>query len=357
MGRLFSDDVQYTPPPRYQLRVLKELMKRIEASIQDWDEQGISDDLMNCLAVLLSTSLPSEETSAQQKAYVTYSLSSLTPQFDPNPSITLHEARNILAAAGTTGLRTWEAGFHLGNYLCSNPEIIRGKSILELGSGTGYISILCAKYLEAGHVLATDGDDDVVASFSTNFYLNGLQEASHIEGKELKWGHALTGGEDPQWNLGRHIDLVLGVDLTYDPRNIPPLLSTFGDLFELYPDVEILIAATVRSEETFAKFPDACKRNGYRLREINFEILKVRGTARAVLFGYGACKAVYYYQNLSYGRSRSGQIQHQLETCGRVSLYEYFRMGREVYIFWTENQARNLHIQLTMSASSLPCRV
>merc|ERR1712093_61479 len=233
-SRLFSDDVQYTPPPRYQLRVLKELMKRIEASIQDWDEQGISDDLMNCLAVLLSTSLPSEETSAQQKAYVTYSLSSLTPQFDPNPSITLHEARNILAAAGTTGLRTWEAG----------------------------------------HVLATDGDDDVVASFSTNFYLNGLQEASHIEGKELKWGHALTGGEDPQWNLGRHIDLVLGADLTYDPRNIPPLLSTFGDLFELYPDVEILIAATVRSEETFAKFPDACKRNGYRLREINFEILK-----------------------------------------------------------------------------------
>ena len=37
--RLFSEDVQYVPPPRYQLRVLKELMKRIEASIQDWDEQ------------------------------------------------------------------------------------------------------------------------------------------------------------------------------------------------------------------------------------------------------------------------------------------------------------------------------
>jgi len=274
-SRLFSDDVQYAPPPRYQLRVLKELMKRIEASIQDWDEQGISDDLMNCLAVLLSTSLPSEETSAQQKAYVTYSLSSLPSQYDSNPSVTLHEARNILAAAGTTGLRTWEAGLHLGNYLCSNPEIIRAKSILELGSGTGYISILCTKYLEAGHVLATDGDDDVVASFSTNFYLNGLQEASHIEGKELKWGHALTGGEDSRWNLGRHIDLVLGADLTYDPRNIPPLVSTFGDLFELYPGLKILIAATVRSEETFAKFPDACKKNGYGFQEIEFEVLKV----------------------------------------------------------------------------------
>ncbi|KAK0102351.1 hypothetical protein ONS95_005972 [Cadophora gregata] len=272
-SRLFSDDIQYAPPPRYQLRVLKELMKRIEASIQDWDEEGISDDLMNCLAVLLSTSLPSEETSAQQKAYVTYSLSLLS-QSDISPTITLHEARNILAAAGTTGLRTWEAGLHLGNYLCANPNTIRRKSILELGSGTGYISILCAKYLEAGHVLATDGDDDVVASFSTNFYLNGLHESSHIEGKELKWGHALTGGEDSRWNLGRHIDLVVGADLTYDPRNIPPLVSTFGDLFELNPDLKILIAATVRSEETFEKFPDACRRNGYGFRGIEFGVLK-----------------------------------------------------------------------------------
>ncbi|KAL2071223.1 hypothetical protein VTL71DRAFT_12458 [Oculimacula yallundae] len=272
--RLFSEDVQYVPPQRYQLRVLKELMKRIEASIQDWDEEGISDDLMNCLAVVLSTSLPSEETSAQQKSYVTYSLSLLPSQIDSNPTVTLHEARNILAAAGTTGLRTWEAGLHLGNYLCSNPDLIRGNSILELGSGTGYLSILCAKYLEAGHVLATDGDDDVVASFSTNFYLNGLQESSRIEGKELKWGHALLGGEDARWNLGRHVDIVLGADLTYDPRNIPPLVSTFGDLFELYPNVKILIAATVRSEETFAKFPDACKRNGYGFHEVEFGILK-----------------------------------------------------------------------------------
>lgn len=36
--RLFSDGaIAHPPPPDYQLRVLKEVMKRIEASIDDWD--------------------------------------------------------------------------------------------------------------------------------------------------------------------------------------------------------------------------------------------------------------------------------------------------------------------------------
>lgn len=30
---------QYQPPDRYQLRVLKELMRRVEASIEDWEEE------------------------------------------------------------------------------------------------------------------------------------------------------------------------------------------------------------------------------------------------------------------------------------------------------------------------------
>jgi len=37
--RLFADGaVLFPPPPRYQLRVLKELISRIEDSIEDWEE-------------------------------------------------------------------------------------------------------------------------------------------------------------------------------------------------------------------------------------------------------------------------------------------------------------------------------
>lgn len=228
---------------------------------------------MNSLSSLLSTRVPSELESAQQKSFVTYTLYSLPSTPKGIPTITLLEARNVVAAAGTTGLRTWEAALHLGNYLCTHAmDLVQGKSILELGAGTGYISVLCSKHLRASHVLSTDGSNEVVAGLPTNFSLNGLQGESTIEGKELRWGHALIGGEHPQWNAGHQIDLVLGADLTYDESIIPALVSTFDELFVLYPRVKILIAATIRNPTTVQRFLETCRENGYVIGDIDFGI-------------------------------------------------------------------------------------
>ena len=39
-ARLFGEDaIKHEPPRRFQLRVLKELTRRIEQSIQDWEEE------------------------------------------------------------------------------------------------------------------------------------------------------------------------------------------------------------------------------------------------------------------------------------------------------------------------------
>ncbi len=243
-------------------------------SILTQSAQGIDDDLMEAFASLLVLSIPAEYDSVQQKSYVTYSLSSLSLQNGNLPTTTLLEARNLVAASGTTGLRTWEAALHLGNYLCANEDLIRGKSILELGAGTGYISILCSKHLGAGHVLATDGSDDVVSSLSTNFYLNGLQDSSKIEGKELKWGWALTAGEHSEWNAGRKIDFVIGADLTYDISVIPALVGTFDELCTLHSEAKVLYAGTVRNPKTFDLFLDACRRSKFVVEDIEFPMIK-----------------------------------------------------------------------------------
>ncbi len=248
---------------------------------------------MNSFSSLLLSSKQPDLTYSQQKSYVTYTISALSSLVENIPTITLLEARNIIAAAGTTGLRTWEAALHFGNFLCANAaNDIRGKSILELGAGTGYISILCAKHLGASHVLATDGDSDVISSLSTNFYLNGLQDTSSIESKELLWGQTLSGGEHREWHAGRVVDVVLGTDLTYDATIHPALLATFGDLFDLYPDVKIMIAATIRNPTTFEKFLETCRRSRYGVEELEFDVTK--SNAQEGPF-YSYCDAIHIY--------------------------------------------------------------
>lgn len=279
--RLFADGaVQFGPPQRYQLRVLKELMKKVEASIDDWDENGVSDDLMSTLSILLATPLAPEATSVQQKCYVTYQLSSLAggilgshSQESPRePHVTLLENRSLISAAGTTGLRTWEAALHLGVYLCQNSSIIKGKRILELGAGTGYLSILCANFLGSPSVIASDGSDDVINNLPENLFLNNLQDSNAVVPMEVKWGHALMGTEEDKWNGGRPVDVVLGADITYDQRIIPALVGTLLDVFQLHPAVEVYISATQRNEATFQVFLDKCQINGLAVEDLQFEV-------------------------------------------------------------------------------------
>ncbi|KAG5796483.1 hypothetical protein H9Q69_004448 [Fusarium xylarioides] len=275
--RLFADGaVGYGPPPRFQLRVLKELMSRIEASIDDWEEYGVSDDLMSALSLFLANPLPSEATSAQQKSYVTYHLSELCEDnSEPSPQtphITLLENHSLISGSGTTGLRTWEAALHLGSYLCQNRHIVKGKQVLELGAGTGYLSILCANFLESQHVIASDGSDDVINNLPDNLFLNDLQDSTKVTPMDVKWGHALMGTEEEKWNGGRPIDVVLGADITYDKSVIRALIGTLREVFDLHPHVEVFISATQRNEKTFQAFLDQCQANGLAVEVIQFPI-------------------------------------------------------------------------------------
>ncbi|ATY66297.1 Methyltransferase-16, putative [Cordyceps militaris] len=270
--RAFADSLPYQPPQRYRLRVLKALVAAIENSIDDWEQYALSDNLMSALTTLLATPLPCEIYAAQQKCYVTYKLSLLPPAVPP-PTLTLLENRTLISAGGTTGLRTWEAALHLGQFLCERPALVRGKRVLELGTGTGYLSLLCARHLGSSHVVASDGSDDVLGNLPNNFFLNGLQDASaQIAAMKLIWGHALVGGEELRWNGGRAVDVVLGADITYDDNVIPSLVATLVDIFALYPSVEVYIAATKRNHATFEVFLDTCRAIQLSVEDLHYSV-------------------------------------------------------------------------------------
>ena len=230
------------------------------------------------MALYMTHHIPSAIEAAQRKSHVTYTAPSF--EIDP-PSIVLLEARSLLASSGTTGFRTWEAALHLASFLFSREarHLVTSRNILELGAGTGFLSILCSAHLGAKYVLATDGSREIMNNLKDNLDLNGLRVSDKSHAEELQWGQALIGGVADCRREGRAYDLIIGADVvrrailvatledarelltrqqTYDVNSIPPLVATMRDLFELYPKAEILISATVRNEDTLGAFLKAC---------------------------------------------------------------------------------------------------
>lgn len=169
---------------------------------------------------LLSFSIPSELVAAQQRSYVTYTLARTgsSGSDEADSSITIFERRNLISGSLTTGFRTWEAALHLTTYLWSDQgrTMIEGRNIIELGAGTGLLSLLCAKYLGAAHVLATDGDQAVVDALAENAIVNELEMQQSFRACTLRWGHGLenvSSGGSPE---SMAYDVILGTDIVRD---------------------------------------------------------------------------------------------------------------------------------------------
>lgn len=211
---------------------------------------------------------------AQQKFIVSYRLSFLQKPV----MIDILENRTLIAAGGTTGFRTWEAALHLGQFLCANSDLVSGKRILELGAGTGYLSILCGKHLAAAHVTASDGSEEVVDNLADNFALNDVHWSHNpatdatVRPRLLKWGHALVGTEESDWNGGRQVDLIIGADITYDQRANPALVSTLKDLLDHFSDADIVITAIERNETTLNIFQELCSQTQLHVEEVGFSV-------------------------------------------------------------------------------------
>ncbi|KAF2112661.1 putative methyltransferase-domain-containing protein [Lophiotrema nucula] len=275
-----AEQIAHPPPDRYRLRVLKMLIAKLEDAVNDPEDDEISDELMSTLALLLSSSLPSELASIQQKAYVTYSYSHFADdQSSGELPVTLLESRSVISSSGTTGLRTWEAALLLGAYLASSHgrQFVQNKRVFEVGAGTGMLSILCAKHLGASGVVATDGDEAVVDAINTNIFLNehdsGESNRTVVHTAAVKWGYpieASTFAEDYGMDVP---DVVLGADVTYDKAVIPSLVSTLTEFFGLNSALQVLVAATIRNEQTFETFLNACRRNRFDLELVEFPLL------------------------------------------------------------------------------------
>ncbi|KAH9178828.1 hypothetical protein EDB89DRAFT_1812582, partial [Lactarius sanguifluus] len=154
-------------------------------------------------------------------------------------SVTLFESRTTIEN-GTTGLRTWGASFVLAQVLIRNPTLLANKSVLELGSGAGFLGLIVAD-IQVCHggttgssvLYLTDVNEDVLRRCHENTQLpcNASSRHENLFVESLGWSDALA--EDRVRDLNTFMDnvgpdLVLGADTLYHPDMIAPFLTTLN---------------------------------------------------------------------------------------------------------------------------------
>jgi predicted nicotinamide N-methyase len=90
----------------------------------------------------------------------------------------------------------WAGGQALARYVLDNPEVVRGREVLDIGSGSGIVAI-AAGMAGAKRVVAAEIDPFAAAAISINAALNNV--AISVETRDLLdraaagWGVALAG--------------------------------------------------------------------------------------------------------------------------------------------------------------------
>lgn len=164
---------------------------------------------------------------------ITYSTSDVEVYISEQPS--------LIAASGTTGLRTWEASLLLSEWIIT--QNIKGMKILEVGAGTGLVGILAGK--KDANVTATDGSKTVVSTLQKNFEMNNVNAQTDV----LWWGEESTLLQE-KW------DYIFGADITYDVEVCSSLAETYS--LGLRQGGIGMLAATVRNEHTLVTFIKEC---------------------------------------------------------------------------------------------------
>lgn len=120
----------------------------------------------------------------------------------------------------------WPSAIGLSHFLAANPELVKNKTVLELGSGLGLPSLV-ASHL-GGNVMATDFHPDV-----EEYFLRNCRHSSvPCEYQRLNWREDL-----PQV---KKFDVVIGSDVLYESRH--PREVALGLLKFVNPNGTIILS-------------------------------------------------------------------------------------------------------------------
>ena len=125
--------------------------------------------------------------------------------------------------------KIWQASWVLAGYLAEMP-VAAEKNFLEIGGGTGLVSIVAASF---GHrITMTEYNPDALQFARANALIN---ECPQLNIQELDWNHPrLTG----------RFDYIVASEVSYRKEDIQSLMLLFRN--SLKPDGEVVLAGEMR---------------------------------------------------------------------------------------------------------------
>ena len=145
--------------------------------------------------------------------------------------------------------RPWPSGLALGSLLLREPQLVRGKRVLDLGCGAGVAGIAAA-FAGASEVVLADRDPAATecAALSAKASLEGSSSSRGsnscaVSSRVVYWEQAARGSEK---NSETRFDVVLASDVLYDASAASPLSAALRALAKRNGEGVVLVADPAR---------------------------------------------------------------------------------------------------------------
>ena len=176
-------------------------------------------------------------------------------------------------------LRLWEAGAGLAEYFVEHPDLVRGKSVIEIGAGVGLTGLTIAGCCGAREVHLTDYTDACRVNLAHNISINrdwleASKENPMITQGYLEWSSFVTllgedagheGQAQSSTNLFDEIDVLVAADVVYDVANLKHLVAVLRCFLQKTSGAKrAIFAITKRNMRTFDTFIELLNMEGIR---------------------------------------------------------------------------------------------
>ena len=128
-----------------------------------------------------------------------------------------------------TALSVWNGGVALARFLCSRGVMVRGRNVVELGAGTGIVSLALAESCQPECVIATDLAD-YLPYIRENAALLPLRAQERIKVRALDWFECLNMDACVAALSGCEPDLIVAADVVWLEELVEPLLCVIGNI-------------------------------------------------------------------------------------------------------------------------------